>query len=183
MGVRRSPSPWDFEWYGQSQQDRNSIADALGRLNNSRQRLTARLFWISQSESFVADISPKTLDATIAALRSSLLPADHHDAAVLTLAACFMKDADVQDADHWRIALQMWTNLVESEEFWSGFREVEELSDFEPSASLEDFDRLKADSLQLVTEPIAQLAREAASRSESVTGAEILASSAMRRRL
>jgi hypothetical protein len=77
-----------------------------------------------------------------------------------------MKDAAVQDADHWRIALQMWTNLVESEEFWSGFRDVEELSDFEPLASLEDFDQLKAESLQLVTEPIAQLARDAASRSE-----------------
>ena len=41
VGVRRPPSPWDLEWYSQSQHDRSSIADALGRLNNSRQRLTA----------------------------------------------------------------------------------------------------------------------------------------------
>lgn len=166
VGVRRPPSPWNLEWCSQSQHDRSSIADALGRLNNSRQRLSSRLFWISQSEIFVADISPTTIDNSVAALRSSLLPADHHDAAVLALAACFMKDAAVQDADHWRIALQMWTNLVESEEFWSGFWDVEELGDFEPSASVEDFDQLKAESLQLAIEPIAQLAREAASRSE-----------------
>jgi hypothetical protein len=170
VGMKRQPTPWDLEWYGPLRRDRSSLADALGRLNNPRQRLTERFFWIAQSERFVADLSPATLH-TAHSLRCSQLPADNHDAEVLGLVACFLTGTELQHDDRlvrarWGLTLGLWTVLLDSEDFWAGFRHTEESSDFEPAASPEDFEQLRADSLQLLSRPIAEMAREAASRSE-----------------
>jgi hypothetical protein len=72
VGIIHRPSAWNFGWYGPSRQDRSTISDAAGRLSNSRQRLTERLFWIAQTERLVASISPETLDQTIITLQASL---------------------------------------------------------------------------------------------------------------
>jgi hypothetical protein len=62
--------------------------------------------------------------------------------------------------------LWLWFDPIASPDFWeSEFPEVERSGEFEPAAAFEDFDELKADSFKLVVEPIAELARDAASRS------------------
>ena len=166
VGMIRPPSPWDLKWFGPLQQDRSSISDALGRLSNPQQRLKERLFWFAQSDLFVADISSETLDSTIATLQASLFPDDHHDAAVLALASCFSADTAVHDAERWHEMLQMWTALVESEDFWNGFFDIERSGDFVPAGSSEELERLRSQSLPLVMNSLAEFARDAASRGE-----------------
>ena len=166
VGMIRPPSPWDLKWLGPLQQDRSSISDALGRLSNPQQRLKERLFWFAQSDLFVADISPETLESTIATLQASLFPDDRHDAAVLALASCFSTDTAVHDAERWHEMLQMWTALVESEDFWNGFFDIERSGDFVPAGSTEELERLRSQSLHLVMNSLAEFARDAASRAE-----------------
>jgi len=166
VGMIRPPSPWDLKWFGPLEQERSSISDALGRLGNPQQRLTERLFWFAQSDRFVEDISSETLDSTIATLQASLFPDDHHDAAVLALASCFSADTAVHDAERWHEMLQMWTALVESEDFWNGFIDIERSGDFVPAGSSEDLERLRSQSLPLVINSLAEIARDAASRAE-----------------
>jgi hypothetical protein len=163
--IRRSFS-WDIERYGPVQRDRGSISDAVGRLSNPRQRLRERLFWTVRSEPYAVDSPQQRFDSPTSTWQGSLFPADHHDAAVFALASCFLTDIDVHDADDWGTTLQMWADLLESEDFWSGFFDTEEAGDFEPAASLEDIDELRDCSHQLAIAPLAELARDAAFRSE-----------------
>lgn len=100
----------------------------------------------------------------MAALAAAYHPGNHHDAAVLALISCFSADADVQDTERWKAMLRMWIAIAADEEFWSAFWDIEQSGGFEPSAARDDFDQLQANALNLVAEPIAELARDAASR-------------------
>jgi hypothetical protein len=159
-------SPWNLEWYGPVRQDGASVSDALGRLSNPQQRLRERLFWIEQAEIFVKCIPMQGLQPPIEALAGSYPLQNQHDAAVLALISCFSTDANVEDSARWKTMLRMWIKTVTSEDFWSAFLDDEESGGFEPSATYEDFSQLRSNSLKLVTEPIAELARDAASRAE-----------------
>jgi hypothetical protein len=166
VGVIQQPASSDLEFFGQLRPDRTSISEALGRLSNPQQRLTERLFWITQLGRLLSDTSQGTLDSAILALQGSLFSTDQHDAAVFSLAACFLTDSDVQDAEGWGKALEMWADLISSDDFWSEFLDTEISGDFEPAASFEDVDQLRGRSQQLALGPLAELARDAASRSE-----------------
>jgi hypothetical protein len=165
VGILR-PSLWNLEWYGPLQQDQGSIRDALARLTNPEQRLRERFFWITQSEQFLAGLSPANFDDSISALKSSLFPADRHDAAVLALLSCFSTDTDQHDSKRWTTTIQMWVESIASEDFWSAFVEVEEAGQFEPAASFEEFELVRAHSLEAIVSPIGELARDAASEGE-----------------
>jgi hypothetical protein len=102
----------------------------------------------------------------MSALQPSLFGAHHHDSAVFALVSCFLTDIDAQDADIWGTTLRIWAGLIESEDFWAEFFDIENAGDFEPAASFEDIDELRARSHQLAIGPVAELARDAASRSE-----------------
>ncbi len=159
-------SPWNFEWYGPLQRDGNAISAALARLSNPYQRLRERFFWIAQPEAFAARISSQGFDACIKALSQSNACVDVHNAGVLALISCFSNDPNVKDPKRWEKALGIWVDATSSEEFWSEFLKVEQSGDFEPAACLEDINELRANSPKLVTEPIAELARDPASRGD-----------------
>ncbi len=165
VGIQQR-SPWNLEWYGTVPQDGASISDALGKLGNPHQRLRERFFWIGQSETFVKYIGIQRLHASIEALAGSYSPQSQHDAAVLALISCFSTDANIEDPEPWKTMLRMWINAVISDDFWSAFLDDEESGGFQPSATYEDFDQLRANSLKLVTQPIAELARDAVSRAD-----------------
>ena len=179
VGISR-PSPWNLAWYGPLRQDHGSIKDALARLTNPEQRLRERFFWITQSEQFLAGLSPANFDDSISSLRSSLFPSDRHDAALLALLSCFSTDTDQQDSKRWTTTIQMWVESIASEDFWNAFLAAEEAGQFEPAASFEEFEHLRAHSLEAVASPIGELARDAASKGEFQTcrrALEILRSS------
>lgn len=100
----------------------------------------------------------------MAALAGAYRPWDHHDAAVLALISCFSTDPDVRDAERWKAMLSLWIETAADDEFWSALRDAEESGAFEPSAAHDDFDELRMDLFKLVAEPIAELARDAASQ-------------------
>jgi hypothetical protein len=77
VGIKRPPSPWDLEWYGQSKQDRSAISDALERLNNPRQRLGKGSFGSRNLSALLRIFPRKRSITTIDSLRSSPLPADN----------------------------------------------------------------------------------------------------------
>lgn len=61
---------------------------------------------------------------------------------------------------------QMWTALVEAEDFWNGFFDIERSGDFVPAGSSEELERLRSQALHLVMNSLAEFARDAASRAE-----------------
>ena len=164
-GIPQS-SPWNLEWYCPLRQDASAVSDALAKLSNPHQRPRERLFWVAQSETFVKYIPIQGLDASIESLRDTYSSEAQHDAAVLALISCFSSDPNVTDSERWEKMLEKWVEVAASEEFWSEFFNSEESGGFDRPASFEELDELRAGSLKLLTGPIAELARDAASRGD-----------------
>ena len=62
--------------------------------------------------------------------------------------------------------LQMWTALSRIRRLLNGFIDIERSGDFVPAGSSEDLERLRSQSLPLVINSLAEIARDAASRAE-----------------
>ena len=165
VGIRQ-PSGWNLEWYEPVEQDERSIADALGRLSNPDQRLKEKLFWVSQTDSFLSGIPTRGIGVSIQSLSEPKFAESEHDAAVLALISCVSADPKIQDPDRWKTMLRLWIVTSASDAFWAFFIANEQAGQFEPSSDDRDFDRVRDETLSLALEPVAELIRNAISQSE-----------------
>ncbi len=159
------PTQCDLPWLGPVKRTEGTIQEALGRLNNPVQRLRERLFWFHGGQEAICKLS-HSADGFITVLDNwtDSYPENQHDRALLLLLAAVLFDSDVTDVvplPLWTPALTLWNEVVDSEVFWDALYETDLLGDFEPTVTDQEVEQLRAQTLFLVSDLLAGIARDA----------------------
>src|SRR3990170_4514625 len=142
-----------------------NVRDAFNKLQNLQTRLKERLFWFTNStradKDALARLTSKDPTKAIQIWESDQNYTSIANLARLRHTICIFKDPDVQDTHLWMKALGSWRIIIESDDFWKRFTDVELDSGFEPSAIVSDIEILREDSWELVLKPSIVLAQNA----------------------
>jgi len=142
-----------------------NVRDAFNKLQNPQTRLKERLFWFTNStyadEDALVRLASKDPKKAIQIWESDQNYTSIANLARLRHAICIFKDPDVQDTHLWMKALGSWRIIIESDDFWKHFTDIELDSGFEPSAIVSDIEILREDSWELVLKPSIVLAQNA----------------------
>lgn len=168
LGVCKTTA-WDLLWLGPLTRTETDVQDAAARLGNPALRLRERLFWFHDGEELVQGISLASLSSAAATQCSASYPAARHDAAVIDLLAVFLLDPELKNERQWIDTLAEWIQVGESDEYWLALIDAETDGAFEPSASVEEIEELRKESLGLVADIIGSLARGAVARNDPAT--------------
>jgi hypothetical protein len=165
LGVRKSFAE-DLTWLGPVGRTEMDVHDALSRLANPAQRIYERLFWFYNVREAahvqrLDDLKP-AVDQLIRTESASGL----HDAALLSLAVALRLSPAIEDGGVWRQALMLWKGVLEAKDFWSLLMSSDLKGDFEQLVTFAEIKELRQRSLQLITAPVADVARDAAARKD-----------------
>src|SRR3990172_7314020 len=142
-----------------------NVRDAFNKLQNLQTRLKERLFWFTNStradKDALARLTSKDPTKAIQIWESDQNYTSIANLARLRHAICIFKDPNVQDTHLWMKALGSWRIIIESDDFWKHFTDIELDSGFEPSAIVSDIEILREDSWELVLKPSIVLAQNA----------------------
>lgn len=129
------------------------ISAAVARLANPVQRLTDRLLWFCQL--------PKPGGAQ--GMSSHMDPAGH-DAALRDVIHLTTMQGGLDESGlaEWVKALQAWHAVTSDDDYWFLSLINEDQGMFEPPATTQEVDALRADAVRIAAEPLIIAAREAA---------------------
>jgi hypothetical protein len=163
LGVEKSRAE-DLPWLGPVSRTEMDVRDALSRLANPAQRIYERLFWFYDTlqagrASRLDDLQP-AVDYFGAAKEQSA----RHDAALLALAMALRLHPRMEESAVWRGALALWKEAVEAKDFWSILMASDLKGDFEQLVTFAEIKELRRRTLQLISAPVADVAKDAAAR-------------------
>lgn len=142
-----------------------NVRDAFNKLQNPQTRLKERLFWFTNStyadKDALVRLASKDPKKAIQIWESDQNYTSIANLARLRHAICIFKDPNVQDTHLWMKALGSWRIIIESDDFWKHFTDIELDSGFEPSAIVSDVEMLREDSWELVLKPSIVLVQNA----------------------
>jgi hypothetical protein len=159
-------SPIDLPWLGvpigRTERD---LHDAETKLLNPETRIRERLLWFhSPPEELAADLSPD--DAARQAQRWAQIkdPIAMHDAAVLMQFAAMAKSPQFEETEYWAQAISLWKAVLAEESYWLFLCEIDQQQGFEPACLSTDIFAHKDKFMDLVTEPIVLISKDALNR-------------------
>jgi hypothetical protein len=160
LGVRKSLAE-DLPWLGPVSRTEMDVRDALSRLANPAQRIYERLFWFYDAQ--VARVSRKDdLKPAVDYLSAAESQSGRHDAALLSLAMALRLHPRMEESAVWRQALALWKEVVEAKDFWSLLMASDLKGDFEQLVTFAEIKELRRQTLQLISAPVADVAKDAA---------------------
>lgn len=175
LGVEKTPAH-DISWLGVPERTENGLRDALSRLTVPAQRIYERLFWFFDPQAAAtAALSFASPQHSAARLQSIESASARHDLALLSLAAMLRLDPSLKLADDWRIAYTLWKEVIESKEFWSLLMAADLKGDFEQVTTFGEITDLRGRAWQLVTSPVAEIAKDAILREDHAEASRALA--------
>lgn len=143
----------------------SSIRDAFNKLEDPKSRLRERLFWFSGSTSVdneaIARLTAKDMQGAVHHWESAEDIGSNANLARLYHAFCITRDPDAGDLRLWATDLTKWRAILENDEFWAQFVDLELESEFEPLATMADIDALREEAWTLVIDASRVLAQEA----------------------
>jgi hypothetical protein len=164
LGVRKSLAE-DLPWLGPFSRTEMDVRDALSRLANPAQRIYERLFWFYDRQA--AQVS--RLDDLQPAVDRFMMKEDgagRHDAALLSLAVALRLHPLMEEKSVWLQSLALWKESVEAKEFWSLLMSSDLQGDFEQLVTFAEIKELRQRVLQLISAPVADVAKDAAARKD-----------------
>lgn len=166
LGVNK-PSAWDLPWIGPIERSEADVREALGRLTGTPAlRLRERALWFETGERLLSGLTISTLDDSISDRSAIKEVAAQHDLAVLRCLASMLIDPNIKNQDRWSKALSKWSELSENDDYWGMLLESEMNGGFEPCATSGDVDQVRSESLSLMGEILAGMARDAISQGD-----------------
>lgn len=161
MGVSSTTS-WDMPWLGNLPRSEAEVRDAMGRLNDPNQRLRERLFWFHEGETLLKGLNRETIGEIAAKWAEMDRPAARHDSTLLKVVGAIILDPKFEDNKRWLEAINLCKQLVESDEYWKLLADLEKATVFDPHATPEQIESLRAETLKLVVDAISGHALEVA---------------------
>ena len=143
----------DIPEVGDVPRGRADINAAVARLANPVHRLTDRLLWFCQL--------PKPGGAQG---MSSHMDPSGHDAALRDVIHLTTTQAGLDESGlaAWVKALRAWHTVTSDDDYWFLSLINEDQGGFEPSATTQEVDAVRADAVRIAAEPLIIAAREAA---------------------
>jgi hypothetical protein len=169
------PTPWDLPWLGQICRNKHDIEQAVARLSDPATRIEERLLWYHATNP--ATWSAKDIPAlahTLGALAKATGPATVHDYALVRLQLALIEDENFTNTDRWQKVLTRLDSLCESDSFLAWMLDVEQKSDFEKRAQIEEIGQIVAALPQTLASAIAARAESALEADDLLTARRIL---------
>jgi hypothetical protein len=160
LGVRKSFDS-DLAWLGHVAREESDVRDAVGRLSEPAQRAFERLFWFDAPPVALHVSNVEELERAVSSLSSREADAPH-DAALLALAGLTRLDPELNAADAWARAFELWRRVFESDDFWSRLVASDLRGDFEQLVTYAEVRELRAGAPRVVSRALAERARDAA---------------------
>lgn len=143
----------------------SSIREAFNKLENPRSRLHESLFWFSNNtrldEQALNQLCTNNPKEAIKSWESAKSVTAAANLARLFHAQAVFKDPDANDTKLWFSAFRRWSAILENDEFWDNFADLETKSRFEPAASKGDLNALREESWSLVLDVSSHIIQEA----------------------
>lgn len=166
-------TPWDLPCLGPIQRSEGTIQNALGRLQEPRQRLRERLFWFFESHDGVAGLTPDALLPTADTWERTRSSPALHDSILLRLAAALAVDPEMKDEPGWESLIDRWIlRFTYDDPYWEVFEKAE--AGFEVRATDEDIGELLWEADHLFIEPLVAFARQHAVAGDYGTTGRVL---------
>jgi hypothetical protein len=156
-------SPVDLAWIGApvSRQEKD-LLDAETRLLNPDTRVKERLLWFhSVPEGFPTQMTVQEAVSTAQTVFQSGDPLARHDAAVLMQFAAIADSPEFERAELWNHALSLWRTMQQDEAYWMALCEIDDQLGYEPVCLASDVLSHREKFMELITEPIVLLSKEA----------------------
>ncbi|MBX9721400.1 MAG: GYF domain-containing protein [Candidatus Obscuribacterales bacterium] len=160
-------SPHDMNWAGPPvSRAEKDILDAETKLLNPETRIQQRLLWFhSPPEEIPTDISREAAAATALKWAQMKDPVALHDAAVLMQFAAIADSPEFERKEYWQQAIALWKQVLADESYWNFLCEIDDQLGFEPVCLSSDVYAQKESFIELVTEPITLVSKDALNRS------------------
>jgi hypothetical protein len=156
-------SPVDLAWVtAPVAREEKDLLDAETRLLNPETRIKERLLWFhSVPEGFPAHMTVDEAVSTAQNVFKSNDPVARHDAAVLMQFAAIAGSPEFDNGELWNQALSMWRTVQQDEAYWTSLCEMDEKLGYEPVCLASDVMAYRDKLMDLVSEPIVLLSKEA----------------------
>lgn len=153
----------DLAWVGAAvSREEKDLLDAETRLLNPDTRIKERVLWFhSLPDGFPAHMTVEQAVSTAESVSKSTDPLARHDAAVLMQFAAMAESPDFEKPELWNQALSMWRTVQQDEEYWAALCEMDDNLGYEPVCLASDVLAYREKFMEVVTEPIVLLSKDA----------------------
>ncbi|MEA2067469.1 MAG: hypothetical protein U9O65_10355 [Thermotogota bacterium] len=147
------------------ERNESSIRNAFNRLKNPQLRLQERLFWFTNTaptdDKAFTRLKDNDIEGAIQTWESEKNITSYANLARLFHSLCLFTDPGAKKADLWKTALSKWRVVIENDDFWEYFRDVESESEFDPPATLSEINGLRHECWKLILAPSITIIRNA----------------------
>ena len=156
-------SPLDLLWVGVpvSRTERD-LLDAETKLLNPETRLLNRLLWFhSPPEDLPPELNADEAAKIAQRWVQSQAPLALHDSAVMMQFAAMADSPDCANPKYWKQAMALWRAVLANETYWTMLCEIDDKLGYEPVCLSSDVFALKEKFMDLVSEPLLLLSKDA----------------------
>jgi len=147
------------------ERNESSIRNAFNRLKKPQLRLRERLFWFTNTaptgDKAFARLKDNDVEGAIQTWESEKNITSYANLARLFHSLCLFTDPNAKKPDLWKTALSKWRVVIENDDFWEYFRDIESESEFDPPATLSEINKLRHECWGLILDPSITIIRDA----------------------